>query len=262
MQATMPQKRSTDNVALSPDFPQEEEFAIGNINPYSYYNWWYFPRAMQSLYSKFVRFENVAEAAREQWKGDYLFLCKQAMLNSEMKRSKSLDGSRPISAVLVSKNPPNTGRIKLLLELFPNARFIHVYRDPLTVFVSTKKFFWATHLPLRFHSITEDEMDQNILAIYKRMFEEFDEEVKLIPKENLIEIKFEDLEQEPLSHLRMIYDKLRIPDFEKAEPRLRNYINEQSNYLKTKHSVSDKVREKVFRSWGHMIKRWGYDEVK
>lgn len=262
MKASMPEKRSTDSVKLSVDFPQEEEFAIGNVNPFCYYYWWYFPKEMQSLYSKYVRFENISDKVKEKWKSDYLFLCKQAILNAEMMKGKSSDDQKIIPTVLVSKNPSNTGRIKLLLELFPDARFIHIYRDPVTVFISTKKFFWTTHLPLRFHSITESEMEYNILEIYKKMFDSFYEEVKMIPKENFVEIKFEDLENEPLKYLNLIYHQLKIPDFERAVPRFESYITSHSDYLKTKHLVTDEVREKVFRHWGEMISRWGYEEKK
>ena len=31
---------------------------------------------------------------------------------------------------LLLKSPPHTARIRLLLEMFPNARFVHILRDP------------------------------------------------------------------------------------------------------------------------------------
>ncbi len=33
----MPDKRPTDNMELAPDLPQEEEFALANMMPYTYY---------------------------------------------------------------------------------------------------------------------------------------------------------------------------------------------------------------------------------
>ena len=46
MAALMPNKRPTDNMELSPDLPQEEEFALSNMMPYTYYNFWFFPKKM------------------------------------------------------------------------------------------------------------------------------------------------------------------------------------------------------------------------
>ena len=40
-------------------------------------------------------------------------------------------GNRP----LVLKSPAHTGRVRLLLEAFPEARFIHIHRNPYDVFV-------------------------------------------------------------------------------------------------------------------------------
>lgn len=34
----MPDKRPTDNMELAVDLPQEEEFALANMMPYTYYN--------------------------------------------------------------------------------------------------------------------------------------------------------------------------------------------------------------------------------
>lgn len=43
MAMLMPDKRPTDNMELRPDLPQEEEFALSNMMPYTYYNFWFSP---------------------------------------------------------------------------------------------------------------------------------------------------------------------------------------------------------------------------
>ena len=37
---------------------------------------------------------------------------------------------------LLIKSPVHTGRVKLLLDLFPNAQFIYIHRNPYQVFKS------------------------------------------------------------------------------------------------------------------------------
>ena len=37
---------------------------------------------------------------------------------------------------IVLKNPPHTSRIKILLEMFSDARFVHIVCDPYVVFAS------------------------------------------------------------------------------------------------------------------------------
>ena len=53
----------------------------------------------------------------------------------------------------LSKNPPHTGRVRTLLEMFPNAKFIYLKRNPYTVFESTRSFFTNTIKPQQLHDI-------------------------------------------------------------------------------------------------------------
>src|SRR5665648_1005332 len=99
---------------------------------------------------------------------------------------------------LILKNPANTARIKLLLELYPEAQFIHIYRNPYVVYMSTKHFYNKMVQAFTFQKISDADLEDHILWIYKRMMESYFEEKKLIPKGNLVEIKFENLESEPL----------------------------------------------------------------
>ena len=40
----------------------------------------------------------------------------------------------------------------------------------------------------------------------------------LIPAGNLVEVRYEDLDKEPLAQLRKIYETLSLPGFAEAEP--------------------------------------------
>ena len=48
---------------------------------------------------------------------------------------------------IIFKSPPHLGRVRVLLELFPGAKFIHIYRDPYKVYLSTKHM-WQTGFSL------------------------------------------------------------------------------------------------------------------
>lgn len=45
----MPNKRPTDNMELAPDLPQEEEFALSNMMPYSFYDFGSFLRSGRNI---------------------------------------------------------------------------------------------------------------------------------------------------------------------------------------------------------------------
>ena len=122
----IPGKRAGDNVILGSSLPQEEEFALGDKIPISFYFFWMFPRKILKYYDEHIRFKNVNLEIRILWQSHYKLLIKKALKNT----------NRPI---FLSKNPPNTGRIKVLLEMFPKAKFIHIHRNPLEVAQSLQK---------------------------------------------------------------------------------------------------------------------------
>src|SRR5207302_1440795 len=133
---------------------------------------------------------------------------------------------------LVLKSPAHTCRIKLLLEIFPDARFVHIRRDPFTVFQSTLHLFrkilpfWALQRP------DYSELEEHTIRQYREVYDLFFEERGLIPAGRFHEVSFEALETDPLGQMRGIYETLALPDFAVAEPALRQYVESLAGYRK------------------------------
>ncbi|BDD01027.1 sulfotransferase [Persicobacter psychrovividus] len=246
MNMAMPKKRATDNVELNVNFPQEEEFALGNMCPHSFYNFWYFPQNMQEYADRYLLFKGIDIADYQEWKIQYDQLVRKAMINTNGER-------------FISKNPPHTSRIKALLELYPNAKFIHIARNPYTVFESTVKFFMATIEPLKFQDISKEEMEENILSIYAKMYDQYEAQKALIPEGNLVEIRFEDLEKDNMGMLEQIYQKLDLGDFEKVSAEFQQYVDAHSGYKKNQYNYAQNTLDKVSSRWSKYFKRWGYE---
>ena len=102
------------------DFPQEEEFAMMSLQPKSIYKIFYFPKDFNDIYEKDLYFERLSDGDRKRWEKEYLSLINRAMINTGGER-------------YMSKNPCNIFRIRTLIDLFPDARFIFIYRNPYTV---------------------------------------------------------------------------------------------------------------------------------
>src|SRR4029077_672382 len=110
-------------------------------------------------YGQYLTFRGVPEDELVRWKAAIVWFLKKLTLVSD----------RP----LLLKSPPHTARIRLLLELFPGARFVHVHRHPYTVFQSTKHL-WKTgpsfwQLQRSDHRV----VDQYIIDTYKMMYDIF-----------------------------------------------------------------------------------------
>jgi hypothetical protein len=245
MRAQIPEKRPGDNVRLNVSYPQEEEFALTNIHPYNYYQFMYFPAYYKEYYEKYIRFEHVSETKKMGWKQSYQRMVKKAMMNSA-------------GCIPVLKNPCNTGRIRMILEMYPHARFIYILRNPVIVFLSSKKFFTELLPTLWFHKLDESDLEEMIFSTYIKLLNDYQDTKSLVPAENLIEIKFEDYEKDPLDFLRNLYTQFNIPDFKKVEPVLSAYIERMSGYKKNKYVISGDLLDKIIDRWGFSMDLWDY----
>ena len=245
MSFLMPDKRPTDNMELKVDLPQEEEFALSNMMPYSYYNFWFFPKKMMEYCDKYLLFDTIPEEERSIFKSTFLKLVKISLKNTK--------GSQ-----YLSKNPPHTGRVKTLLEIFPNAKFIYLKRNPYTVFESTRSFFTNTIQPLKLQDISNQELEDNIIETYKRLYYKFEEEKQLIPEGNLFEVKFEDFESDPFAMTQEIYTKLNIPNFENSKEEIEKYLGKKKGYKKNSYKYDDRTVKIVNENWKMALDNWGY----
>lgn len=244
----LPKNRHMDNVPLDTVSSQEEEFAIANMSTLSNYHLCFFPRN-HSRYQKYAYFKNMTDEEIKEWKEKYLFLIKKVTYQQKGKR-------------LLLKSPTNTSRVKELLELFPNAKFIHICRNPYKVYVSTKrlyeKFFPVFELQ---KPIPEEEADEVQMDIYVNMYKKFFEEKHLIPEGNLVEVRYEDVVKDPLGSIEMIYKKLGLEGFEKAKPRIAEYIESQKGYKPNKYKLDPNVMQKVAKRYDFTFREWGYPKT-
>jgi hypothetical protein len=240
----LPPTRPMDNVRVSFQSPNEDEFATCGMTLHSPYVGLAFPRR-QGHYDPFLTFRDVAEGAVAQWQTALVFFLKKLTWKY----------GRP----LVLKSPPHTCRIRLLLGLFPDARFVHIRRNPYTVFQSTRHWlraagpWWYLQRPDLSH------LEARTLRTYKEMYEAFFEERGLIPKGHFHEIGFEALEGDPIGQVRGIYEALALPDFRQVDPALRRYVESLAGYKKnTLPELPPDLRERIAGEWRRCFEEWGY----
>jgi hypothetical protein len=180
----------------------------------------------------------------DQWKQSFTLFLKKLTL-SEKRR-------------IVLKSPPHLGRVALLLEMFPDAQFVHIVRDPYVVYRSTWKL-WQDSLFFSHLQVPDRELvDEIILSWYEELFALFDRDRRLIPQGALHEMKFEDLEQRPLDALSALYEELSLPGFDPFQKRAAAYLESISNYEKNAHTMDELSREKVSRRWRDTFDRYEY----
>jgi LPS sulfotransferase NodH len=187
----------------------------------------------------------MATEEKNRWKTTYQQFIKTVTFANHGKR-------------LLSKNPPNTARITTLLELFPEASFIHIYRSPYKVYLSTKKMRQNVLDKLALQKASEAEIEQQVIQNYIRLMNSYFEQKEKIQKGKLVEIKYEDLITNPIEQVKKIYSTLKLPDFEDALPKMKKYLEKQSDYKTNVYSIDDKIVQHVNKNWKFTIDRWKY----
>jgi hypothetical protein len=244
MAGSRTEKRPMDNMEVRFDSPAEDEFALAILSLRSPLLSWSFPRREQ-YYDQDLTFQNVPRQRIEQWKNSLLLLCKKITLKNQRR--------------IIFKSPAHTARIKLLLEMFPEALFIHIHRNPYSVFLSTRKLY-DTALPgLYLQQPKLDQINEGILRRYRLMYDAFLEQVNLIPKENYVEICFEDFENDLIGTIKNIYKNLNLPGFEAARPGLQNHVTSIKHYQKNVHpELQGTLKEQIAAQWRRYFDQWNY----
>jgi hypothetical protein len=243
--SSIPKRRPMDNVPMHPDFPQEDQYAVGAFSPYSYYHGWCFPKNMD-FYNRFVLMENVSDFDIQRWKEIYLYLLKKVTIVVGGKR-------------LVLKNQDNTAKVKLLLELFPDAKFILIQRNPYDLYYSMLKFMrmviplYCVQKPPLF-----DEVEDIMMELYARMFRKYLKERSLIVKGNLVEVKYEDFIHEPIQTIQHIYSELNLDGFTASRAAFDTYLKNQEAFNEESYTISDEVRAKIDKRWGFIKEAFDY----
>lgn len=252
MRINMPDKRPSDGVALNIDFPQEDEFAFSNMQWNAYYNFFYIPKNYTTYYDKSVHHKNLSEKEISLWYKSYDELIKKAIIETK--------GDR-----VIFKNPVNTARIDKLLKLYPDAKFLYIYRNPITVFFSTQKFFQQLYPTLWLHEVDKRFIDEMIFDVYNRLMDDYLEMKSLIPEGNLMEIKYEHFEQNPVDELKHIYTHLLHEDFVAVKQYFTEYFSTQKSHRKNKYLVEAETIAAIRKQLGKYIDMYDYelpDDIK
>lgn len=226
------------------DPAEEDHFLVNKASPFSSYWGFIFPRRSHEWLNISQLFSDKKYC--EQWKREYRHAIRLITFKNKGKQ-------------LVLKNPPNTERIKYLLELFPDAKFIYIYRNPLDVFYSMKNIWINAIMKLySLQNLSEEQIDEIIVAHFTYLTDQYEKDKALISSDNLIEVRFEELEKNPFNTIRKIYSKLELPEFEETARDLQMQLAKEKNYSRFKHIFTEESYKKVERQLEKYIMQWDY----
>jgi hypothetical protein len=230
MRRTLSSTRPMDQVRLAPDEPHEDEFALLRLIEHSTLERLIFPDSGRYfLLDQEPRFLREAEVGA--W---------SAALTGFVKKVAFAAGRR-----VVLKNPFHSVRVSLLKELFPEARFVHIRRDPLSVIPSTQRMWAILGKSLTLGRWWGPPRMEEIVEVYQTMLATLEKDLAALPAGRCVEVGFAELEADPVRALRTLYAGLDLPFEPEHEPRVRTFLDGLRTYRKNKYSLDPEVASMI-----------------
>jgi LPS sulfotransferase NodH len=241
----MPKTRPMDDIPLDMTAPMEEECAMAVVGDVSFYHAFYFPQHARTHFRRAVMLEGLTAEELARWQQRYRRFVQAVALARPGRR-------------LVLKNPANTARIPAILDLFPEARFLHIHRHPFDVYASMLRTRQRMVERVGLQTASKRDLAEQVLDQYEAVMQRYLATREAIPADRLIEVRYEDLERDPLAQLRAIYEKLDLGDFAAARPHIETHLHARSDYQKNDHRLDHATRDRIRERWRFAFDQWGY----
>ena len=242
----MPKKRPIDNMEAGFDRPQEDEFALVSLGLPSPYRNIIFAGNGLNIDPEYLTLRNVSTEDRKTWLDGLDTFLKTLTFQNPGKR-------------IVLKSPPHTGRIKTLLERYPDAKFVHIHRNPYSIFPSTYNLWMR---------LSKDEglqrpidgrgMENYVFDNLNTMYDAFEEDVQHLPANQFCDIAYKELTTSPVETLEKIYRTLELDGFDAVRPVFAQYADSQKEYKKNKFSMEPELQTQIADRWRRYFERYGY----
>ncbi len=136
----------------------------------------------------------------------------------------------------ILKTPQHMLDLPALLEVFPDARLIFTHRDPKKVVGSAASLAWNQTIIYSDHNDPE-ATGREWLGKTSTMVERMRKARDTIPRERMIDVQYEDMENDWRATMERIYRFLEL-DMEPAVPGMQDYQDRSANLKRHPHQYS------------------------
>jgi len=239
----IPKTRPMDNMATTWHTPQEDEIALAMDCGISPYLMLAFPMR-QDIYGRFYDPRDMTEAERTIWKSSLMRLIQKLTIRK----------NRPV----VLKSPSHTYRVATLLEMFPDAKFVYIYRDPYAVYNSSMHLRNTMFAENSLYPSKPEGSEDEMVMMYEKCIRTYEATKSMIPARNLHEIRYEDLELNPLGEVAQTYKALGLSSWSSAEPLIKAEVPALTAYKKNSFRMDRAKMQKIYGRIKWIFDQYGY----
>ena len=235
--------RFGDDMEFLPHSPQEECYAIANTIDETFTHLITFPGRAEH-YMNLAFADGMTPEQQELWKKTHLHLLKKLTCFRKGKR-------------ILFKSPDNTAKMYMLHELYPDAKFVHIYRSPYNSVSSTINMYRLGIRAMTFEFVPDDgSITDATVKFFRRIYEHYFADLRRMPDGSVTEISYDALCTDPVGTIRRVYESLSIPGFDAAEPFIRAHAGSQKNYKPSNFAPEKALREKINGELGFFFEHY------
>lgn len=244
--AMLPAKRPMDDIPVGLDAPFEDEFALAKLGVASTYAALASPDRPPDL--RHLDLIELPEPDRAAWEQAFVRYMRRLQFANPGKR-------------LVLKSPPHTARIATLLRLFPDARFVHIARNPFETYASTVNLWKVLNSRQGLRNPARDDawLPEYVLAGLERMYAAYQRDLPRLGANRLVELRYEEFVGDPVGALEGAYERLELGGFEPARRAMVGYLVSLGPHEGASWRLDDTLRAAIADRWRGYFSRFGYD---
>jgi hypothetical protein len=232
MKKLIGQFRPFDNMKAGIDEPQECEFAFFRMCGESPLKHLMFPSSEHYfLLDEKVNFLPDGKAGEHFQQSVRDFYTKLARVNH---------GRR-----LVVKNPFHSLRISYLHKQFPNARFIHIHRDPYEVIPSTIRMWSVVGSQNTMNSRWKAPVIQEVSDFFCKMLKNIRTQMAELPKGTGTDISYSELIADPKAALSKAYESIGLEYTESFNQAMQDFLRANSDYEKNTYTLKSEEKQAI-----------------
>ena len=242
--------RPMDNMEYKLDLPMEDVFALNLISTHSIIHLIAFPQNFEHyLQESFI--DELPEKSQKEWEKATRYVLNKMSLRNKGKQ-------------LMLKSPDHTCHVEKLMEMYPDAKYVNIHRDPYVTIMSTINMFkkqmeliQLNEEPDDLEILLEDAIVDLFRHIYSKLFALLDSGA--FKEGAIVDVPYDELSAKPEETLKMIYDELELDGFEEALPYFREHIASVNSYVKNKFELQPRLRDKINDKLGFYFERYSYE---
>lgn len=230
------------DLRLSDPLEEDMQYCF-SLSPFSAYWGIVWAKRAEELMNATIAFKTTQE--KEIWKAAYLYGLKRIAYYRPNRR-------------LVLKSPPSTGRVSTLLEIFPDAKFVHISRNPADIFRSLEQLAnQVLFAKFSMQTATKPQIRELLIRHYQLLDANFRRDKSLVPEYQLCEVTYDEIMQDALGTIRRMFFDLKLEDWEQCEAELKIAIQKEANYVPNSVPTPKDIQELVAHHFSESCEDWG-----